>query len=182
MSAMMNIWRIFKKIADILVKACAAIGGISIALIVLIAVGDIAGTKFFNRAIPSAIELQEALAATLIFSGFVLAIHLKAHLVVDIVTDKLSGALSFACSIFAMTVTFIVFGVVALQNYQLAMRSLLARELSPGFISFPLYLVKLMVLVLCICAVVECLRQLIQLLLSGSKSGLQRKESEGLTL
>jgi TRAP-type C4-dicarboxylate transport system permease small subunit len=170
----------FQRLADVLVGGCAVVGTVAVALLLGVALGDILGTKLLDRALPSAIEMQETLGAMLIFSGFVLAIRHSAHLSVDIVTGKLSAGAARWCTAFAMAVTCGVFVVLAMQSYALAARSWGVHEVSPGYVSFPIYPFKTLACVACIAGVVESLRKLIWLVTGREAAAPEPRDHQGM--
>lgn len=134
----------------------------SLAVIVLLFIGtlDVVGTQLLGRAVPSAIELQEAFAAVLIFTAFNVAQRQRAHLTVDLVTERLRPPLRRAAEVLSLTCTTAAFFLLTLQAYALAQRSVAVLEDSPGFLSFPIYPFKVIACLACAATVVECVRQL----------------------
>ncbi|MGL4439005.1 MAG: TRAP transporter small permease [Bosea sp. (in: a-proteobacteria)] len=121
---------------------------------------DTIGTQLFGKAIPSSHEFQEAFEAVLIFCALAAVQNRKAHIVIDLITGSLQGGWRRASDIFALTVTAGFFMLLTTQAFRLAMRSIGAGELSPGYISFPLYVFKILFFVGCLIALLETVRQL----------------------
>jgi len=135
------------------------------AIMILLGLGiaDIIGTRVFGKAVPSAIELQEVFEAMLIFFSIIVVQHERAHLRVDLITNKLGKGGARACEALALICTLILFVLLTWQAYQLGMRSWNALEDSPGFFTFPLYPFKLGAFVACSLVVLETTRQLVRL-------------------
>lgn len=154
-------------VADALCRASLWTSSLAVIVLLLIGTLDVVGTQLLGRAVPSAIELQEAFAAVLIFTGFTVAQQQRAHLTVDLVTERLSPPLRRAAELLSLTCTTAAFLLLTLQAYALAQRSVAVLEDSPGFLSFPVYPFKVIACLACAATVVECVRQFARLLVGA---------------
>ena len=136
--------------------------------LVLLGAADVVGSQFFGVALPSAFEYQEVLMGMIVFGALASVQHRQAHIRVDALTSRLSGVALRVSEIFALACGSALFLLLAVQSFRLAARSVAIRELSPGFVAFPLYLVKAFVCVCCWIALAEFVRQLVRALLPGS--------------
>jgi TRAP-type C4-dicarboxylate transport system permease small subunit len=152
------------RLVETLCNVCLAVSGT--AALVLLAIGtiDVVGTQFLGRAVPSAIELQESFAAVLIFTGFAVAQQHRAHLGVDLLTERLRGKAARIAEAFALLCTVAVFMLLTMQAYALAARSVRVVEHSPGFLGFPVYPFKVTACLACAIAAIETARQLVHVL------------------
>jgi TRAP-type C4-dicarboxylate transport system permease small subunit len=149
-------------------RLCAVteiVAGLAALLLLLLGTVDVVGTQAFGRAIPSAIELQEAFAAVLIFAGFVVAQRQRAHLTVDLVTGQLGRRGKVLAEGFGLACTIALFVLMTMQAGVLAERSWRNGEESPGFLSFPVYPFKIVACLACGLVVVESARQLLRVCL-----------------
>lgn len=155
-----------KLLDDLVGRLCdvaAAVASLAALLLLLIGTIDVVGTQLLGRAVPSAIELQEAFAAMLIFCGFVVAQRQRAHLTVDLVTGHLGPRGKAMSEGLGLLCTLALFALMTLQSFALAQRSWRAGEESPGFLSFPLYPFKIVACMACGLVVIESARQLLRL-------------------
>lgn len=146
-------------------RLCAAaevLAGLAAILLLLLGTVDVVGTQAFGRAIPSAIELQEAFAAVLIFAGFVVAQRQRAHLTVDLVTGQFGRRGRALAEGFGLACTIALFVLMTMQAGVLAERSWRNGEESPGFLSFPIYPFKIVACLACGLVVIESARQLLR--------------------
>lgn len=166
-------------VADALYRASLWTSSLAVIVLLLIGTLDVVGTQLLGRAVPSAIELQEAFAAVLIFTAFNVAQRQRAHLTVDLVTQRLSPRLRRASEILSLVCTTAVFILLTMQAYALAARSVGVMEDSPGFLTFPVYPFKVVTCLACAATVIEALRQLTRVLLGAEPiSGLAFDQRE----
>jgi TRAP-type C4-dicarboxylate transport system permease small subunit len=160
-------------------KAASYLAGMVLVILLALAFIDIVGTQLFGKALPSAIELQEAFAAILIFCGFVAVQHERAHIAVDLAQEYLGTTANRVLEVFAQLCTLAVFMLLSYQSYALAMRSVVNMEDSPGFLSFPIYPFKIIACAACMLATAETLRQIINYSLGieeQSKASFSKEE------
>lgn len=138
------------------------IASTAVVILLLLGVVDNVGSQVFGKSLPSAIELQEVFAAILIFFAIIVVQRQQAHLTVDLITNRLGRRGRRLCRAFGLLCTIALFVLISWQAYELAVRSWSARELSPGFLSFPLYPFKAAVAAACLVMTLEALRQLVR--------------------
>jgi len=141
-----------------------------IAVIVLMCVGsfDIISSRLFGRAIHSAQEIQECFEAILVFCALGAVQHKRAHIAIDLVTSHLGPKSRRLADIFALSTTAVLFALLSWQAYLLAARSFMFGELSPGYLSFPIYPFKCAFFLGSFIALLETLRQIIVLIFGRS--------------
>lgn len=137
-----------------------------IAVVVLMFVGsiDIVSSRLFGQAIHSAQEIQECFEAILIFCALGAVQYRRAHIVIDLVTSHLGQKARRISDIFSLSTTAVLFALLSWQAYVLAARSVRFGELSPGFLSFPVYPFKCLFFLGCLIALLETLRQVVVLI------------------
>ncbi|WP_342240569.1 TRAP transporter small permease [Inquilinus sp. OTU3971] len=145
-----------------------ALGVACVSVLALVGIGsaDVIGTQVFGRAVPSAIELQEAFEALLIFMPLAWVTEQHGHIAIDTLTCRMPAALRRGAEVLALVAALTLFGLLAANTCTLAVRSIAASELSPGFVSFPLYPFKAAVFLGCLAAALEVARQLLVLAVS----------------
>ncbi|WP_193371592.1 TRAP transporter small permease [Pelagibius marinus] len=151
---------------DLIVRALTkgalyAAAALAVAL-ALLGTAEVLFSQLFNRAIPSAFEFQEALMGLTVFGALASVQYYRAHISVDIFTSRLAGGAKFIAELITLLAGTLLFTLFSWQSYILAMRSLAIRELSPGFVPFPLYLIKACVFICCLIGLLEFLRQLVR--------------------
>lgn len=153
------------RLTGVLCASMEIVAGLAAVLLLLLGAADVIGTQLLGRAVPSAIELQEAFAAILIFAGFVVAQRQRAHLTVDLVTGQLGPRGQSAAAGFGLVCTMAAFALMTMQAGVLAERSWRTGEQSPGFLTFPIYPFKILACVACALVVIETARQLLRVCL-----------------
>jgi TRAP-type C4-dicarboxylate transport system permease small subunit len=128
---------------------------------------DTLGSQLLGVALPSAIEMQEAAQALVIFCALAAVQRERAHIVMDVVVVRLSGRPRRAAEAFALLCILALFALLTLQAFELAARSWVFDELSPGFVAFPLYPIKGAVFLASLTATLEVVRQLAWLAAGG---------------
>jgi TRAP-type mannitol/chloroaromatic compound transport system permease small subunit len=138
--------------------------GLSVILLLIIGSVDVIGTQFFGKAVPSGIEFQEAFMGMMLFAALPAIQKRRAHIVVDLLTQTFSVGLQKCSEFLALLLGSVAFTVLAWQQWNLAARSMAIWELSPGFVAFPLWAVKLFVAVAAGIAALEFVRQTVRVL------------------
>lgn len=162
--------KLLDSVVGCLCEGATIVASLAALLLLLIGTVDVVGTQMLGRAVPSAIELQEAFAAVLIFCGFVVAQRQRAHLTVNLVTGRLGRRGKAMSEGLGLLCTLALFGLMTMQSFALAERSWRAQEDSPGFLSFPLYPFKIVACLACGLVMIEASRQLLRLVLGLSAS------------
>lgn len=136
---------------------------LTVALAMLGAV-EVAATQFLGRAVPSAFEYQEVMMGLTVFGALAAVQYHQSHIAVDIFTGGLTGRAKMLSDVLALVAGTAVFTLFTWQSARLALRSVAVRELSPGYVAFPLYMVKACVFLCCLIGLLEFVRQLVRLL------------------
>jgi TRAP-type C4-dicarboxylate transport system permease small subunit len=157
-----RVWSLIDLAIGRLAGLMLACSGICLIGLFGIATADVAGSQFFGRSVPSAFELQEMLMGMAIFGAFAAIQRRRAHIVVDVLTQRFTGVVRKLTDLIALSAGIVVFGLMTWQAGLLARRSVGVLELSPGYVPFPLYPVKLFVFLGCLVALLEFVRQLIR--------------------
>lgn len=123
------------------------ISGLAIGVLAVLGTADILGVSLFERSIPSAIEVLEAMAAIAISGAMAAVQYERANIEVDLFIAHFSPATRRVSDGMAGLCGFIVFGVMCSEATRLALRSVHALELNHGLIAFPIYPFKIIVAV-----------------------------------
>ncbi|MGO4835693.1 TRAP transporter small permease [Rhizobiaceae sp. 2RAB30] len=145
-------------------------------LVVLMAVGtlDVVMVQGFRHAIPGAVELSEAALAVLTFLGLPQVQRVRGHITIDLFTERLSSASARRFLVFSSLVEIAFFAAMGAAAWALTLRSIKLNEQAIGYLSFPLYPGKLLVVVGVLLATVELIRQTIALIIG--REMVTRKE------
>ncbi len=123
-------------------EAALAVSCLSAVFLLVIGTADIVGTQILGVAVPSGIELQEAAMGLLIFAAFAGVQRRRAHIIVDVLLERLGPLTRRALDTVGLACTAVLFAVLAWQQWLLAARAVAIWEVSPGFVAFPLWAVK----------------------------------------
>lgn len=115
-----------------------AIAGIAVLAMMFIGAADIAAT-FFNRPIPGALELIQALMVVVIFLALPQVEARRQHITVDMVTQRLGPRTQRVLRVINDLLCLLFFGAMAWQGWLLFWSSWKIREYAPGLIPFPIY-------------------------------------------
>lgn len=140
----------------------AAVAGAFVALIVIIGIADVFGTNLYFGPVPSALEWSEASMVVVVFAGMAYAQHRRAHVYIDLFSDRFTGMARRLSSAFGSLAAALVLGLIAWRAGILAWESFAIDERSSGLIRFPMYPVKAAMFLCCGIATLEALRQFIR--------------------
>lgn len=141
--------------------------GVSAACLLLIMVVgsvDALTTNVFLQPVPAALEFSETLLAIGIFLCFAFVTSQREHIAVDLLISRAPLKVQRASTFMALVLSGLVFGLMANEAWTLAMTSLKFDEYANAMIRFPIYPAKFLVAVGCGIASLECVRQLVWLL------------------
>lgn len=170
------LFRLVDRIVRGLSLGCLALSGIAVLAVLAIGTADTVGTQLVGRAVPSAIELMEALEVVLIFGALPWVARTRSHIAMDLLTARLSPLGQHATAALAALAGTVLFGLLARSGWELARRSYTADELSHGFIAFPLWPFKAVLFLACTVSALECLLILMTVLSGRQPAPLAPEE------
>lgn len=149
-----------------------AVGLSAIAVVALLLIGavDRLSTEFLLLPVPSAIEFQQAIEASMIFLALAGVQMLDTHIKVDILSETLGTRFKTFSRFFGLLVMAVFLGLLTVQSYLFALRSWNVGERSAGRVDFPLYYFKMLVCAGLVIALLETLRQLVRMAAAGRRS------------
>lgn len=147
----------------------AALGLSAVAVIALLLIGavDRLSTEFLLLPIPSAIEFQQAIEASMIFLALAGVQMFDSHIKIDILSETLGPKFRSFSQVFGLVVVAVFLGLLSVQSYLFALRSWNVGERSSGRVDFPLYYFKMLVFAGLVIALLEALRQLVRIVATG---------------
>ncbi len=159
-----------EKLADrllgVILRISSWLGWAALLLMLLLGTFDVIGTFFFGKAIVGAFELAEAALAVVMFLGLVHVQAARGHIVVDLVTGKLSGKMAQLSDCVALLGTAAALYLIARQTWPLMIESWRIHEVASGSFNFPIYPVKTLV---CLGATAATVVAAIQFLQSATR-------------
>ncbi len=120
----------------------AATGWAALAFMAAIGALDVLGTAFFNRPMPGTFEMSEQALAAVIFLGLLHTQIQQGHIVVDVLTERLSGWPARLSQAVALSATALALGLIAAQTWPQFAASFAISEQAPGALGFPVWPVK----------------------------------------
>src|SRR5690606_43873 len=120
-----------------------AMAGAGIAAVGIIAIGtaDTLG-RLIGKPVMGAVEMSEALLASVIFLALPYVQRKGGHVVVDIVIQSASPRLRKVSHFIALVLTLLAFVLLAKQSYDGAVHSWQVNEVSAGYLPVPVWLAK----------------------------------------
>ncbi len=168
---MVRFWSFIDAVVRWLAELMLACSGLCLVALFVIGTADVVGSQLLGIAVPSAFELQEVLMGMTVFGAFAAIQRRRAHIVVDVLSQQFGGAARKLSDLLALSSGTIVFALLAWQTGKLAARSVAVFELSPGYVAFPLYPVKVFVFACNMVALLEFLRQLVRRVVLWGEDG-----------
>lgn len=132
-------------IATMAARFSAFMGWAALAIMAVISTVDVLGTAFFNKPVTGAFEMAGEALAVVVFLGLLQTQILRAHITVDLLTERLRGIPSRVLDVLATLAMTLAIGMIALQTWPQMMESWRIGELAPGAFSFPVYPIKTLV-------------------------------------
>ena len=138
------------------------LGWAALLLMLLLGTFDVIGTFFFRKAIIGAFEMAESALAVVMFLGLVHVQAARGHIVVDLITGKLTGFPARLSDCVALLGTAVALYLIARQTWPLMLDSWRIHEVAGGSFNFPVYPVKTLVCLGATAATVVCVIQFLQ--------------------
>jgi TRAP-type C4-dicarboxylate transport system permease small subunit len=145
--------------------AMLACSSLCLIALFLLSTLDVMGSQFFGIAVPSAFEFHEVLMGIAVFGSLAAIQRRRAHIVVDVFSQNFRPTVRKLSELAGLLAAIAVFAMLTWEAWRLALRSLDIFELSPGYVAFPLYPIKLFVFAACLIALLEFVRQLVRRIL-----------------
>lgn len=148
-------------------------------LVVLTCIGtaDVLLTQFLSRPIPGAVELSEAAMAVLVFLGLGQVQRVRGHIVIDLFTQRLPPAASRWLTVLTSSIELCFMAAMGAAAWALAMRSFRLSETATGYLAFPLFPGKALVVAGILLATIELLRQTVWLVAGGDRAGREKGDT-----
>lgn len=150
-----------------LARVALSLSAVAVIALLLIGAVDRLSTEFLLWPIPSAIEFQQAIEASMIFLALAGVQMFDSHIKIDILSETLGPKFKAFTQVFGLVVVAVFLGLVSAQSYLFASRSWNVGERSSGRIDFPLYYFKMLVFAGLLIALLETLRQLVRIVVTG---------------
>lgn len=119
--------------------AANAVATVSIFLILLVVVADLVGRNLLSLPVPGALEVASALMAFVVMLGLAYAEQTKAHIRIELLAQRLSPAGLAALDILTYCLGALFSGLIMVETWPVAVRSLLKWETLPGVLSLPIF-------------------------------------------
>jgi len=136
------------------------LGSVGIVVLMFLVCGDIFGRYVLGKPIVGAFEFTEFLMAGIIFIGFAYTQAQKAHLRIDLLSNRLPPNHRYFLHIFSLIVTFLFYALIAWRGAAGSWEAILLDEKTPGLIRIPYWPAKA---VIPLGAVLLCLQILIDI-------------------
>lgn len=142
-------------------------------LVVLMCIGtaDVLMTQFLSQPIPGAVELSEGAMAVLVFLGLGQVQRVRGHIAIDLFTQRLSPASLRRLTVLTSTIELCFMAAMGAAAWALAARSFRLSETATGYLAFPLFPGKALVVAGILLATIELLRQTAWLIAGGDQAG-----------
>lgn len=171
----------FLRLADRVIIALARLGMIvSAGLILTVAIVgaiDVVTTSIVRKPIPIVSEVSADALAVIVFMAIGYAQYRGEHVLVDIVVVHLPKAVRKVLELTVLLVGLTFLGILALQAGDLVKESFAVRESAMALISYPVYPFKIAFLAGLLVAVLEFLRQVVWMIVTGSSGAQQLQKS-----
>ena len=142
-----NVWQKIDFILAKIISWYAIVAEIAAAVILLVSIVDVIGSKFFNYGIPSAIELVEQLNVPLVFGAVAFVAIERGHIRIDSLDATWSSSVNFLLKIFSRIIEMAVCGFLSWRSLMLVQDMIEKYARSTGSIMFPLLPFGLSVLI-----------------------------------
>lgn len=130
-------------------------------VIMLLGGADAIGSYFFNHPVPVVLELSEVLLAASVFMALASAGADGKHILVDVVTERMTPRCRALCTSLGWAVGLFIFTALTWQSWRLGIDSVTARETASALIRFPIWPAKLFAAVGLTLAALQCLGDLL---------------------
>ncbi|MBI4307916.1 MAG: TRAP transporter small permease subunit [Chloroflexi bacterium] len=116
-----------------------AVATVSIFVILVVVMTDLAGRNMFNLPVPGALEVASALMALVVMLGLAYAEQTQAHIRIEILAQRLPPAGQAALDVLAYCLGILFSGLIMVETWSVAVRSLVRWETLPGVLSLPIF-------------------------------------------
>ena len=143
----MSGFRRFYRAYGRLLRAVALISAVSVFVMMVLVVINVAGRYLLNKPLAGTLEFTESLLVLIIFLSLALTQYDGGHIRVTLLTRRLPKALAQAATVFCMLAGAAFFTWCAYAAWKFALQSWSFKEQEWGTVVFPLYPVKFVVFV-----------------------------------
>ncbi len=151
----------------IMINVAMIISSVCVALIIAVNSLDTFGRALVSKPFVGALEITELLLAMVIILAIPYAQRYLLHIEIDILQQFFSKRLKQIMFGFALTLTALVFLVLAIQSYSNALSALETFEVSAGYLPVPVWLGKVAATAGFFIAFFQSMTQLIELIVTG---------------
>lgn len=138
-------------------QAGAFVAGIGVLVMMTVGAFDVVLTHFFNRPIPGAFEITEAMMVGSIFLAVAMAQRERKHIRVEFLVDRLPPRGRACFDLLAHLLSGFVFTLIAWYGWRAGIKSFNLGEFSSGLLKFPVWPARLALAVGSSLMVVQCL-------------------------
>lgn len=121
------------------------IAAVLIVVIMLSTAADVAVRQVTGASIPGVVEYSEVLMVGLIFLGLAYAQRARAHIGVDLVTERMPVRVAHVVRAVGLALAFVVLAVMAYETLQVALRSFESREFRFGLVQVPIWPARMII-------------------------------------
>ncbi len=134
-----------QRIATMAARFSAVMGWTALSIMAMISTADVLGTALLNKPVTGAFEMVGEALAVVVFLGLLQTQILRAHITVDLLTERLKGVPARLLDVLSASAMTLAIGMIAIQTWPQMMESWRIGELAPGAFNFPVYPVKMLV-------------------------------------
>lgn len=134
--------RAFAIVERVIGQAAMVCAIAALLVILVIGAGDVIA-QLVARPMPFKLELSEALFALSIFLGWPAVQSGRKHITVDVFSKNYRRPLRRLVTLISDLLALGLFGLITYTIWKLALKSLAMGEISPGYLSFPVYPFKI---------------------------------------
>ncbi|MDG1936120.1 MAG: TRAP transporter small permease [Paracoccaceae bacterium] len=143
----------------------AFLSGVAMLLMMSIGALDIITTFIFSRPIPATFEFIETMIVVVAFFAIPLAQSRRAHIRVELLYNFMPKPLKFSSDLLGFLLSAIFYALIANYGWRAVVISFDQNEIVPGIINFPLWPARFALFVGAMMMTIQCLGDLIGLLL-----------------
>lgn len=128
-----------RRAVHLLSMAFGVLAAVLVVAIMLSTAADVAVRQITGSSIPGVVEYSEVLMVGLVFLGLAYAQRAKAHIGVDMFTERMPARLGHLVRAVGLMVAFVVLAVMAWETAQVAVTSFGNREFRFGLVRVPIW-------------------------------------------
>lgn len=134
-----------RRAIHLLSKTFGVIAAVLIIVIMLSTAADVAVRQATGASIPGVVEYSEVLMVGLVFLGLAYAQRARAHIGVDLVTERMPVRVAHIARAIGLTIAFVVLAIMAYETFEVALRSFESREFRFGLVQVPIWPARMII-------------------------------------